>query len=187
MKKENKREKINPLIKKQKKIKNIKVDNSVGSEDENTLKNLIIIVIVIAVIIGIVYAVTELVKKDATPTDEIVSGEINYDKISVGTMLNRPYDKYYVLIYNADDAKAVLYSTILTKYMSKEKSEKIYFCDLSNRLNAEYYNINNDNKSNPKATKVEDFNFGDLTLIKVEKGKITKYTESLEEIKEILN
>lgn len=187
MKKENKKEKINPLVKEQKKIKNIKVNNNIDSDDENTLKKLIIIVIVIAVIIGIVYAVTELVKKDTEATDEIVSGEINYDKISVGTMLNRPYDKYYVLIYNADDTKAVLYSTILTKYMSKENSEKIYFCDLSNRLNAEYYNVNNDNKSNPKAKKVEEFNFGDLTLVKVEKGKITKYIESIDEIKEILN
>lgn len=183
----NKNEKINPLIKGQKKIKNIKFDNSGTNGDENVLKKLIIIVIVIAAIIGIVYGITELIKKSPETSKEVVEGEINYNKVSVGTILNRPYSEYYVLVYNADDTNAVLYSTILTKYMNKEKNDKIYFCDLANQLNAPYYNVNNDNKSNPKATKIEDLDFGDLTLIKVSKGKITKYIEDLEKIKEILN
>ena len=45
---------------------------------------------------------------------------------------------------------------------------------------------NNDDKSNPKAKTVEDFDFGSLTLLKIEKGKITKYIEDLDSIKEIL-
>lgn len=186
MKKENKKEKINPMVKNQKNIKNIKVKSSSVSDDENVVKKLIIITIVIAVIIGIVYGVTELVKKDEKIEDTSVAGEINYDKVSAGTILNRPYDEYYVLIYDADDTKAVLYSTILTKYMNEEDSLKIYFCDLGNKLNSQYHNVNNDNLSNPNASKVEDFDFGDLTLIKVKKGKIVKYIEDLEEIKEIL-
>ena len=40
---------------------------------------------------------TEIQKKE-----EIKAGEINYDKVSVGTILNRPYDEYYVL----DDKEA---------------------------------------------------------------------------------
>lgn len=184
MKKDSKKEKINPVIKNQKTIKNIKVNEN--SEDENVVKKLIIITIVIAFIMGIVYIATEFVKDEPEKNEEAVAGEINYDKVAVGTILNRPYDEYYVLVYNAEDTNAVLYSTILTKYMQKEDSLKIYFCDLNNKLNSSYYNIGSDNISNPKATTIEEFDFSDLTLIKVNNKKITKYVEKLEDIKEIL-
>ncbi len=185
-KKKSNKLKENPIMVDQKKVKNIKIDNS---EDTNEIKSFIIIVVVIAVVIGVIYGLTEIFKKDELPKDEVVAGTIDYDKVAVGTILNRPYDKYYVIVYNSDDEKAVLYSTILTKYMqdSKEKDYvKIYYCDLKNKLNNDYYNKNNDGKSNPKAQFVEEFNFGDLTLLKIEKGKITKYIEDLDSIKEIL-
>lgn len=182
------KEKINPIIKNQKKVKKMKLNND-NVDDENTIRNLIIIVIIIAVLIGIIYGVTELLKKDPKNENEVTAGNINYDKTSVGTILNRPYDKYYVLVYNTEDSEAVLYSTILTNYMRNSEDKnytKIYFCDLDNKLNAPYYNVGDDNKSNKKVNKVEDFDFGDLTLLKIEKGKVTQYIEDLEEIKEIL-
>lgn len=181
-----KKEKQNPLIKEQKKLKNIKVNNSL-SDDESVVKKLIIITVIITVLIGIVYIATELVTKEPEVKDQVKAGEVNYDKISVGTILNRPYDEYYVIVYNAEDSNAVLYSTILTKYMQKEKAIKIYFCDLNNKLNNSYYNVDNDNISNNKATKVEDFDFSDLTLMKIKNSKIEKYVEDLETIKDILN
>lgn len=186
MKKENKKQKINPIVKEQKELKKIKVNNSNIDDDTNIIKKLVVIVVVIAVLIGIVYVVTELVTKDAEEETTITEGEINYDKTSVGMILNRPYDEYYVMVYNAEDADAVLYSTILTKYMNEEDSTKIYFCDLNNKLNSSYYNVDKDNKSNPDAKSVEDFDFGDLTLIKVKKGKIVKYVEDLDTIRKIL-
>ena len=57
---------------------------------------------------------------------------------------------------------------------------------MNNKLNNTYYNVGGDNKSNPKATKVEDFDFGDLTLLKISKGKIVEYLEDYEIIKEKL-
>ena len=185
-KKKNDYLKENPIMVDQKKVKNIKVDNS---EDTNEIKTFIIIVVVIAVVIGIIYGLTEIFKKDEVPTDDVVAGSVDYDKTAVGMILNRPYDKYYVMVYNSEDDKAVLYSTILTKYTQNSEDKdyvKIYFCDLNNKLNSSYYNKNNDDKSNPKAKTVEDFDFGSLTLLKIEKGKITKYIEDLDSIKEIL-
>jgi len=183
------KEKINPIVKNQKEIKKMKVNKSDNTEDENSIRTLIIIVIVIAVLIGIIYGVTELLKKDPKVEEEITAGTINYDKTTVGTILNRPYDEYYVLVYNTEDSDAVLYSTILTKYMQNSKDKdytKIYFCDLDNKLNAPYYNVGNDNKSNKKVNKAEDFDFSDLTLLKIEKGKVTQYIEELDKIKDIL-
>lgn len=185
-KKKNNKLKENPIMVDQKKLKNIKVENS---EDTNEIKSFIIIVVVIAAVIGIIYGLTEIFKEDEIPTDEVVAGSINYDKTSVGTILNRPYDKYYVMVYDSDDDKAVLYSTILTKYMQNSEDKeyvKIYYCDLNNKFNNEYYDKNKDGKSNPKAKSVEEFNFGDITLLKIEKGKITKYIEDLDSIKEML-
>lgn len=189
MKKDNKKEKVNPLIKEQKTVKNIKIRETSAGEDENVVKKLVIITIVIAVVIIVIYAVTELIKKDPEPATDAVAGSINYDIVSVGTILNRPYDEYYVLVYDSLDENAVLYSTILTKYMQDTEDKdnlKIYFCDLNNKLNSGYYNVGNDNVSNPKATKVDEFDFSDLTLLKVNNGKINKYIEDLEKIKETL-
>lgn len=186
MKTTKKGKKTNPKVKEQKKLKKVNINNISISEDENNIKKLCFIIIGIIFIIGIVYGVTELIKKDPEKNKDSIAGEINYNKVSVGTILNRPYDTYYVFVYNADDANAVLYSTIMTKYMNKDKSDKIYFCDLANQLNNSYYDVGNDNKSNPKATKTDEFDFGDVTLIKISKGKIVKYIEDLEKIKEIL-
>lgn len=189
MKKENKKEKINPIMMEQKKVKNIKMGNT-SSDDENVVKKLIVITVIIAILIGIVYGVTEILKSEDEPTESTVKASINYDKVSVGTILNRPYNEYYVLVYNSEDTKAVLYSTILTKYMknSDEKDYiKIYYCDLNNILNNKYYNVGNDNKSNTEINSVEDFDFGNLTLLKVKNNKVTKYIEDLDEIRSILN
>lgn len=185
-KKNSKKIKENPIMVEQKNVKDLKVKN----ESDNVIKSFIIIIIVIAVLIGIIYGLTEILKKDESDnTNSVITGEINYDKVSVGTMLNRPYDNYYVLVYNSDDDKAVLYSTVLTKYMQKSSEEdytKIYFCDLANSLNSKYYNVNKDGKSNSSAKSIDEFNFGDLTLIKVENNKISQYIEDYNKIKEIL-
>lgn len=189
MKKNNNKEKINPIMSDQKKLKNIKVGNTVENEDENVVKKFVIISIVIAALIALIYGVTELLKDEEETTDPIVAGSINYDKVSVGTILNRPYDEYYVLVYDIEDSAAILYSTIMTKYMQNSQEEdylKIYYCDLGNALNKKYYNVGNDNKSNVEAKSTEEFDFSDLTLLKIKNGKITKYIESLDKIKELL-
>ncbi len=161
------------------------------SEDENEIKRFVIIVIAIAVIAGIVYIATEAFnKKEAEYEDTPTTGAINYDVVTIGTLLNRPSDDYYVLIYDSEKNDAVKYATLMDLYIdenSKEKNYKpIYLCDLSNSLNKEYYNVNNDNKSNPKATKIEELDLGDLTLIQVKKGKIVKYVEDYKTIHDLL-
>ena len=104
-------------------------------------------------------------------------------------MLNRPYDEYYVLFYNSNDNNAVLYSMLLTKYMEKSSESdyiKIYYCDLQNKINSDYYNVNKDNKSNPKAKTIDELDLGDLTLIKIKKGNINSDFEGYKDIKNIL-
>ena len=178
--------KENPIMDSQK-AKKIKKGVNVTTEDDTDIKTFFIILIIIVLLIVAVYFITNVVKKDKTEEKdkETVAGEINYDITSVGTILNRPYDKYYVLVYNSEDNAAVKYSALLQSYMNGQNEKdyiKIYYCDLNNTLNQKYYNVGDDNKSNPKAKKVSDFDFGDLTLLKIEKGKITEYIEDYENI-----
>ncbi len=183
--------KENPLMIEEANVKNKNIKSFGSDDDGNEVKKFVIIILVIAVCIGVVYFLTENIspKKVDNSDKTVTAGSINYDKTSVGRILNQPYDEYYVLLYDFDNHDAILYSGLLSSYMQKKNEDnfiKIFYCDLNNKLNNTYYNVGGDNKSNPKATKVEDFDFGDLTLLKISKGKIVEYLEDYEIIKEKL-
>ena len=115
------------------------------------------------------------------PSETVTAGVIDYDKVSVGTILNRNINEYYVIVYNQKDENAMYYSAIVTKYLKNDKAKKVFFCDLDNELNAKFYSKDKD--SNPKAKDASEFSFKDLTLIKVKNGKVDKYIEDLDTIK----
>lgn len=177
-----KKRKENPLMGNQKRIKSI----NVGSDDENIIKKFVIILLVIILLVSIIYFVTEKTKTKEE-IENTTTAEINYEIVSVGMLLNRPEKEYYVMVYDSTSDDAILYSTLINNYKNKKDHLKMYYCDLNNKLNSDYYNKNNDNKSNPKATKIDELNFGKLTLLKISNGKISKYLENYDEIKSLLN
>ena len=165
-----KSEEISEVKTNKKKIKEPKI----RTEEGETLHRFIIILIVI-------------IKKNngnvAAPDNTTNEVEIDYSIVSVGTILNRnQYNKYYVLVYDSSKTNAMYYSALMTTYNNKKEHEKLFFCDLSNPLNQEYAK----EESNPKAQKVEDFAFGEVTLLEIQKGKVTKYLENIEDIEKIL-
>ena len=99
-------------------------------------------------------------------------------------MLNRPYNEYYVMVYDADDAEAIYYSSLITNYEKKENAKKIYFCNLGNKLNSDF--SAKGGESNPEAKSLDELKFGKVTLIKVKDGKINKYIENVDDIKATL-
>ena len=182
-----KRMKENPMFK-----NNNKKVHGIGggaTEEENEVKRFIIIVIVIGLFVGVIYGLTEIFKEDDKKEEEKTPVTISYDKLTVGTLLNRPYDEYYVLAYDSENNKAAEYSAILSQYKSKSAEEnyvKIYFLDLGNGLNKKYYNVNEDNVSNPKAKEIKDLDFNDLTLLYIKDGKIKEYIEDYKTIQKKL-
>lgn len=164
--------------------KKIKSEKYVSDESKE-VRNFVIILLGIIIIVLIVYGVSKIFIEDdqVTTERETQAGTIDYDIVSVGTMLNRNYSEYYVAIYDEDSPQAVLYSSIITSYLNKEDAAKVFFCNLGNYLNKDYY-VGSDGESNPDARSVSEFAFGDLTLIKVENGEITLYLEDLDAIKE---
>lgn len=163
-----------------KKIKN----NVYVSEEQKEIRNFILILLGVIIVVLIVYGVSKIFikdDKDNANQDEVTSGTIDYDVVSIGTMLNRNEDEYYVMIYDIEDTQAVYYSAIINIYSNKENSKRLYYCDLGNKLNEGYRS--EDGNSNPNAKKIDELALSDLTLIKVKKGKIVKYLDNIDTIK----
>jgi hypothetical protein len=158
------------------------------SEETNEVKRFIFILLGIIIVVLIVYGITKLTTKEDNSVDlTVTEGEINYSIVSIGTMLNKSDSEYYVMIYDQDSTQAVYYSALISKYTSEVTDAlNVYFCNLGNKLNSSYY-VGEDGETNPKAKEVKDLALGDLTLIKVKNGKITKYLEDIDAIKKELS
>ena len=182
MAKAKKQEKLNDKVK-TKNIKKVDIDKYT-SEESKEVKRFIIILLSIIVLVLAVYGITRLVNKDKDNNNDrtVTAGSIDYDKVSVGTLFNRADSEYYVIVYDGEAPNAIYYSALMNKYMDKEKSNKVYFCDLSNELNKKYY-VGEDKDSNPNATTSSELAFKNLTIIKIKNGKIVKYLETLDTIK----
>ena len=159
------------------------------NEETKTMKQfLITLIIVIIGVVGIYLLTKYVVKKDNSTNNSSTTEEKSYidpNTAIVGTMLNKSSDAYYVIIYDKTKDNATTYYSIVSTYKAKDKALKVYTVDLSNSLNKKY--IATDNKTNPKATNLEDLKFGEVTLLKVKNNKITEAYETTDAIKKALD
>lgn len=155
------------------------------SEEAQEIRRFVIILFSVIIFILIIYGITRVLKDEPADNTEkdVVAGEIDYDMVTIGTMLNRNLSEYYVAIYDEENPKAVYYSTIIAKYAEDEDAIKVYYCNLGNKLN-EKYQAKDENKTNPDAKSIDELSLGELTLIKIKNGKIVKYLEGLDTIRE---
>ena len=164
---------------------------SYRTEEQKEITRLVIIIVVVAVlVVGAYFLTRAFVTKDLfthkTKEEEVVTpGQINYNVAIVGTMLNRPELEYYVVVYDSTDAN---YSSemlgVVTSYNSKKKHLPVYTVDLSNKFNESFHDPDN---INLEPEKVEDYRFGDVTLIRVKNGKAVKAISDLTKIKKELD
>ena len=175
--------KLNDKIEK-KNNKHLKQDKYV-SDDAKEIRRFVIILFSVIVLVLIVYGISRVLidEPDDTYIRNTTAGVIDYDMVSIGTMLNRNYDEYYVAIYDEDDPKAIYYSTIISLYADGDDAIKVYYCNLGNYLNQEY-KVRDGEHTNPDAKSIDELALGNLTLIKVKNGKIVKYLEELDAIRE---
>lgn len=163
----------------------MKRNNNIKTEEQQEIKKFVIITLVLVLVIFGIYLLTDKFV-DKSDYSNTIPGSINYNKASIGTMLNRNEADYYVMIFDSKKSEATYYSSIVTKYQNNENAKKVYFVDLNNKINAKYYNVNDDNKSNPKAKNIKELDLADVTLIQVKDGKINLYVEKIDEIANIL-
>ena len=170
--------KVEETIKESKSKRNIYYATS---DQEDVKKFIIVILVVAGLLVGVYFLTRVFVTKDLIPKEEtVVPGEVNYNVATVGTMLNRPYDSYYVLIYSTAGEKSQEMQVVYSNYINKSGHAKMYILDLNNSLNADYYDPANENV---KAKSVDEFKFGEFTLIKVVNGEVNKYINDITKIK----
>ena len=75
-----------------------------------------------------------------------------------------------------------MFTRFYTSYSTKEDGKKIYLVDLSKNLDKKYLS----DKSNLNVTNIEDLKVKDSALLLINKGKITKSYEKLDDYKEVL-
>lgn len=139
-------------------------------ETNNELVNLIKIVVIVCVVLLAFYFITVLVNKktkgSAFDNDEPVA-VIQYDKIIVGEILNRPDNTYLVLVEKENDVNSNLYQSYLSIYSGKENALKVYNVDLS-----EVFNLNYVGDETILDNGIQNYKFSNTTLIKVSDGNI---------------
>ncbi len=159
------------------------------TEEQKEIKKFIMVLVgLIIIIIGIYFFtrafVTKDLFKDKTSEKEYTTGVINYDVAIVGNMLNKPQAEYYVLAYNSENTQSGYYQTIASKYKSNEKALKVYTLDLNNALNKSYVGTEEDKST--KFTSLEELKFGEVTLMKIKNGKVSKFITNIDNIKKEL-
>ena len=108
-------------------------------EQKELVKFGIVLLILIAVILGI-YFLSKALIKDEVKDYEYTTGSINNQISIVGTMLNEQSGEYYVLAYDPKGSNSNAYNTYAGYYSSnKEDALKIYYLDLTNIFNKDYF------------------------------------------------
>ncbi|MFI3260717.1 MAG: hypothetical protein R3Y13_03290 [bacterium] len=170
------------------KITNVK--NELASEEHDELKQFFVTVGIISVIIIIMFLFTKYVVNDGDVRIAVldrVDGAVNYNITSIGSMLGKADKEYYVYAYSSDSNEFYTYQIIASKYTSQMLSDTlpVYYIDIDKYVN-EAYLANDDKEENLNATKVSELALGEVTLIKVVNGKISKYLNTVEDIEKEL-
>ena len=150
------------------------------SSSQQNVKQMIIVLIVVLLVLTAVYFFTRIfVTKDLfnkkNTTDAPVS--VNYDITTVGVMLSRPYDEYYVLAYYVAEGEALdpVIEQAVATYKKQTAANKIYYLELADYPNKTYYT---NDKTNPEAVTLTKLKLGELTLIKIKNKKIVSAFET---------
>ena len=155
-------------------------------EQKEMLHFLIVLVVIILFVVGVYFISRMFVMDKSLFEVSYNNGAINSERAIVGTMLNRPEKDYYVFVYDEKATNAVYYSALSTNYtQNQENALKVYHVDLGHVLNKDYL-VGESLASNPKASKVSEFKFKDLTLLRIKNGKVDKYIEDEASIKKEL-
>ena len=157
------------------------------AEQEEMRKLGITVLIVIILVAGIALFTSAFVTKDLFNKKDEEKEVVDYEVAIVGNILNRPYDSYYVLVFDKQGDSAADMNDILNGYKSLDPTKNtklhVYVVDLSNKMNSSFYDAE---KENTSAKSVAEFKFGNKTLLKIKDGKVEKYIVDLEKMKKEL-
>lgn len=135
-----------------------------------------ILVVLIIIFVGLYLFTTLVVDKKEKMKRSNKEGTVQYSSISVGMILNRADENYYVLVFDSEDINTSYLVNKASSYKSNLKALPLYTADLSLEFNKPFVS----DESFYKSDSVSDIRFKGVTLIKVSKGKIVKFIEDEE-------
>lgn len=174
-------------------MKNIKKNskNNINTEEKDgfykfitTITVILLTLIACYLIIGVFITKEINFKddKDKNETEEKEEVSIDNSIITAGQIFNQKDNSYYVAIYDFDSKLTAIPSWI-SIYSGKEDAIPVYKVDSTKKFNSSYI-VEKDSNKNP--TSYSDLKIISPTLIKIENGKVSNYTEGEDDIKAIL-
>ena len=171
------------MAKSKKNIKKSKNSKKVLESIPNNTKisNIVKVVVAVAIVLGITYLLTVTITKNST--DGVVkktfdNTSVQYDEILAGTSFNQKDKEYYVLFYDVDNDTESAYYTLKSNYEAKDDALPFYYVDLGSSFNSDCVS----EESNSEATKADELEINDATLIKFSEGKISEYIVGKDDI-----
>lgn len=149
------------------------------------VKNFIIVSISVLLFFGLFYFITMVILggNNSSKNGETADVEVQHKEILVGTSFSVKDSQYYVLYYEAeDDDISYDMASLISKYRSANQNIPLYTVDMSNALNSSFKS----DEANRLASKASELKIAGPTLINFVDGKIDKYVEGIDNIKEIL-
>ena len=164
-------------------VKNKKVKQAkILSDDVVKVRNMLILLVgVIIVCVGLFFLTEKMIEKDSMKKEETKEVEFDNDIATVGTMFNRNYDEYYVLLYSKEENGKDL-DNVLDSYRSSDNYIKTYFIDLDLKVN----NFVLGDDFNKKPTDSNEVKVTEATLFEIHNGKVNNSYVGVDDIKNIL-
>ena len=154
------------------------------SEEQQEIRSFVKILSILVIIFLGLYLLTSKVFDKKEPYKRTNNeGQVQYDEIAIGTLLNRADDEYYVLVYDSNKSEQIYLLNKASSYKSNENSLPLYMADLSLEFNKQFMG----DVSNYKEDSIEDIKFKNVTLVKIKKGKIIKFIEDKDLIEQALS
>lgn len=149
--------------------------NDDSSSDE--LSKLVKIILIVTGIIIVFYLVTVVVTEKAKEaSDKSEQAEIQYDSITIGSMLEIN-GSFYVLIEDSDDIRLSEYTTFIQTIKANPDAPTIYTADLDSSFNKKYLSDKTNYESDMSKFRVKG-----TTLVRIKDHKITNVYDNYDSI-----
>lgn len=149
------------------------------TEEQQEIRSFIKILLGLVLIFLVLYFLsTKFIGKDNNIKRTNQSGKVQYDSISIGTLLNRADSEYYVLVFDSEDLNNSYIINKASSYKSNQDSKPLYSADLSLEFNKAFLS----DQSFYKKDSVDGIKFKGTTLVLVKEKNIVKFIEVVDDI-----
>ena len=150
----------------------------------NIVKILIGVVLFLVVVYFLTAWLSGEIKFGKDKTEEKVV-TIQYEEIIAGQIMNRNDENYYVMLFDFSEENASTLIAMKDSYTSVEEALPVYIVDLEKGFN-DVLDYEDNETIIDKPTSIKDLKVNDITMLKIEKGKVTNRVTTYDKVKEYI-